>query len=60
MKMHHGITVMLKNSLIVLFLIFIIVRVTVYFDSDSRTYWESVGPAWDRMLNPNKYEEQSE
>jgi hypothetical protein len=21
----------------------------------SKTYWEGVGPAWDLMLNPNKY-----
>ena len=27
----------------------------VVYDSPSKTYWESVGPSWDRMLNPNKY-----
>ena len=21
----------------------------------SKRYWESVGPTWDRLLNPNKY-----
>lgn len=25
---------------------------------NSKDYWESVGPQWDRMLNPNKYSEQ--
>jgi len=25
--------------------------------ADSKDYWESVGPRWDRMLNPCKYEE---
>ena len=24
----------------------------------NKDYWESVGPSWDRMLNPNKYTEQ--
>jgi len=23
----------------------------------STSYWENVGPQWDQMLNPNKYEE---
>jgi len=23
--------------------------------SPSKQYWESIGPSWDRMLNPNKY-----
>ena len=27
----------------------------VVYDSPSRTYWENVGPSWDRMLNPDKY-----
>ena len=27
----------------------------VVYPSPSRTYWEGVGPSWDRMLNPNKY-----
>jgi len=22
----------------------------------SRTYWENIGPQWDRMLNPINYE----
>jgi len=30
----------------------------VVYDGPSRTYWEGVGPSWDRMLNPNKYSEQ--
>jgi hypothetical protein len=21
----------------------------------NKAYWEGVGPAWDQMLNPNKY-----
>ena len=23
--------------------------------SPNKDYWESVGPSWDRMLNPDKY-----
>ena len=23
--------------------------------SPNKNYWESVGPAWDKMLNPAKY-----
>jgi len=30
----------------------------VVYDGPSRTYWESVGPSWDRMLNPNKYSDE--
>ena len=60
MKMHHGIIVMLRSSLILLVLVFILVRIAVYYNSESETYWENIGPSWDKMFNPNKYEEQSE
>jgi len=30
----------------------------VVYDGPSRNYWESVGPSWDRMLNPNKYSDE--
>lgn len=27
------------------------------FFGDSKTYWQNVGPNWDRLLNPCSYEE---
>jgi len=55
MKMHRGITAMLKNSLIMFFMVAIVVSLLFYYKPSSEEYWESIGPAWDRMLNPNKY-----
>jgi hypothetical protein len=31
--------------------------VAILLDNPSKDYWESVGPSWDRMLNPCKYTE---
>jgi hypothetical protein len=58
MKTHHGITAMLKNSLIMFFLVALVVSLLLYYKPSSEEYWQSIGPAWDRMLNPNKYSEQ--
>ncbi len=58
--MHHGITVMLKNSLILIVLVAIVISVTLIYKTEGNGYWESIGPSWDRMFNPNKYEQQSE
>jgi len=33
----------------------IVVSLLFYYKPSSEEYWESIGPAWDRMLNPNKY-----
>ena len=52
MKMHHGIIEM-RISLILL-IIFVGFAGLVYYDSNS-TYWESIGPQWDKMLNPINY-----
>ena len=27
-----------------------------FYSPDSKAYWESVGPTWDKMLNPCSYE----
>jgi hypothetical protein len=58
MKTHRGITAMLKNSIIVLFIIVLVVSILIYYKPSSEEYWGSIGPSWDRMLNPNKYSEQ--
>ena len=44
---------MWKLSLLT-FLLFVGFTVVV-LSNPSKTYWENVGPAWDKMLNPNKY-----
>jgi len=46
------------NMLYLITILTLVGLVLVVFDSPSRTYWEGVGPAWDQMLNPNKYKEQ--
>ena len=56
--MHRGITAMLKNSLIALAIIILVVSILLYYKPSSEEYWQSIGPSWDRMLNPNKYSEQ--
>ncbi len=55
--MVRGITAMLKNSLAVLFIIFLVVCIVMYYKPSSEEYWQSIGPSWDKMLNPNKYSE---
>jgi hypothetical protein len=47
---------MWKTSLAILL---IILGVTWWrYGEQSQTYWQNVGPSWDKMLNPNKYTEQ--
>ena len=51
--MPHGITAMLKVSLILLAgFLCLLVATTV---PASNAYWEAVGPRFDRMLNPCNY-----
>jgi hypothetical protein len=55
MRMHLGITEMLKGSIIALTAIGFLFW-GVYSHGDvSRHYWESVGPRWDKMFNPSHY-----
>ena len=56
MRTHLGITVMLKGSIIMVVLVTVFVYIVVHFDQENETYWETVGPRWDRMLNPCKYQ----
>jgi len=57
MKTDHGTIAMWKVSIIlVIGLMFLLYSIFAYSGA-SKIYWESVGPDWDRMLNPCKYEE---
>ena len=47
----------MKHLILITILTFVGLALVVYTPS-SKTYWEGVGPSWDRMLNPNKYSEQ--
>jgi hypothetical protein len=58
MKTHHGIIVMLKTSLIIIVAIFMLGYGMYSYSDANNNYWESVGPSWDRMLNPNKYSDE--
>ena len=44
--------------LILLIILTFVGLTLVVYDSPSKTYWENVGPSWDRLLNPNKYSEE--
>ena len=46
----------MKQIVLVLLVIGILALVTINV-GPSQEYWEAVGPRWDRMLNPCKYEE---
>ncbi len=54
MKTDHGIIAM-KISLLLL-IIFVVFAIVVYYDAGSN-YWESIGPQWDKMLNPVNYDD---
>ncbi len=54
MKTHHGIIVM--RTSIILLIIFIGLASLVYYNAGS-DYWESIGPQWDKMLNPVNYDD---
>ena len=54
MKIDHGIIAM-KISLVLL-IIFVGFASLIYHNVGS-DYWESIGPQWDRMLNPVNYDD---
>jgi high-affinity Fe2+/Pb2+ permease len=56
MKTAHGTTVMWKTSIILVIALGFMLYGIFSFAGANDKYWESVGPRWDRMLNPCKYE----
>ena len=57
MKMHHGTIAMWKTSVFLVVVLFAFLYALFTITPASKNYWESVGPNWDLMLNPNKYKE---
>jgi hypothetical protein len=57
MKMHRGIIVMWKINILMVVILFAFLFAMFTITPASQRYWESVGPNWDMMLNPNKYKE---
>lgn len=56
MKTDRGIIVMhYKKTSIGLVIVFLAIASLCYYDP-GREYWEAVGPRWDKMFNPGKYE----
>ena len=53
--MHHGTTEMLKGSIICLAVVFFVVFGVNVYSTESREYWQAVGPRWDKMFNPVNY-----
>lgn len=55
-KMHRGTIAMWKINILAVLLLFGFLAVVIkpVFEKN-KAYWESIGPAWDQMLNPNKY-----
>ena len=60
MKMHRGIIAMWKINIFMVVILFAFLFAMFTITPASKHYWESVGPNWDRMLNPNKYKEQQD
>ena len=58
MKMHRGTIAMWKINVFMVLLLFAFLFELFTITPQSKNYWESVGPSWDRMLNPDKYSEQ--
>jgi hypothetical protein len=60
MKTHRGIIAMWKTSVFLVVVLFAFLYALFTITPASKHYWESVGPNWDMMLNPNKYKEQQD
>ena len=43
------------NNLIILTVLTFVGLAMVVYSHSSKQYWESIGPSWDQLLNPNKY-----
>jgi len=48
---------MWKISIIMVVGLMFLLYTIFSYGGTSKVYWESVGPKWDQMLNPCKYEE---
>ena len=57
MKTDHGIIAMWKTSIILVIGMMFLLYTMFTYSSTSQQYWENVGPTWDRLLNPCKYEQ---
>ena len=57
MRQHHGIIAMWKISVFMVLVLVAFLFAMFTITPASQRYWESVGPNWDMMLNPNKYQE---
>ena len=57
MKTDHGTIAMWKISIIMVVGLMFLLYTIFSYGGTSKVYWESVGPKWDQMLNPCKYEE---
>jgi hypothetical protein len=53
MKTHRGITEMIKFSLAMVAMLFVMLYLIL--QPVSKDYWQNVGPQFDQLLNPNKY-----
>jgi len=57
MKTDHGTIAMWKTSIILVIGLGFLLYTIVSYSGTSKDYWESVGPSWDKMLNPCNYTE---
>ena len=54
MKTVHGTTEMQSKVALILIVIMIVFASLCYFNP-GKSYWESIGPKWDKMFNPVNY-----
>ena len=55
MKTHRGIIAMWKINVFMVLVLVAFLYAMFTTTPASQRYWESIGPIWDRLLNPNKY-----
>ena len=48
----------MKINVFIVLLMVAMFYLALTVESPSKQYWESVGPKWDRLYNPNKYSTQ--
>ena len=57
MKQHRGIIAMIKVSIILVIGLMFLLYTILSYGGTSKQYWEQVGPHWDQLLNPCKFEQ---
>ena len=58
MRTHRG-TIAMTKYIVIVTAIFVLGSAYAVAHKPSKTYWANVGPTWDRMLNPDTYNDRT-